>query len=127
MCHEEIHGRRDKQFCSDYCRAASYNNLNVKVSTLIRRINYTMRRNRNILAQFSQSGENHIHKRDLTNAGFNFNYFTSTYTTPAGNTYHFCYDQGYLALDGEYYALAINDDQLNGLNRIRLRSHAGSQ
>ena len=37
---------------------------------------------------------------------FNFQYFTSTYTTQAGKTYYFIYNQGYLPLENEeFYAL----------------------
>jgi len=32
---------------------------------------------------------------------FNFNYFTHQYKTAKGNTYHFCYDYGYLLLPEE--------------------------
>ena len=37
--------------------------------------------------------------------GFDFNYFTSIYTTKAGTVYYFVYNQGYLPLEGDYYAL----------------------
>ena len=37
--------------------------------------------------------------------GFDFNYFTSIYTTKSGTVYYFVYDQGYLPLENEYYAL----------------------
>ena len=41
----------------------------------------------------------------LVEAWFDFNYFTSIYTTKAGTVYYFVYDQGYLPLEGDYYAL----------------------
>jgi len=37
--------------------------------------------------------------------GFSFEYFTSIYTTKAGTVYYFVYDQGYLPLEGDFYAL----------------------
>ena len=37
--------------------------------------------------------------------GFDFNYFTSIYTTKSGTIYYFIYDQGYLPLENQYYAL----------------------
>lgn len=109
-CNEEIHGRRDKQFCSDYCRAAKYNQTNKDVSGLIRRVNYTIRKNRNILHKLNPSGECRIHKRMLIDSGLNLNYFTSQFQTRSGNTYYFCYDQGYLELEGDYYLLVAKED-----------------
>ena len=45
-------------------------------------------------------------KTKLLAEGFNFQYFTSTYTTQAGKTYYFIYNQGYLPLENEeFYAL----------------------
>ncbi|MGK0323070.1 MAG: hypothetical protein ACJAR4_001102, partial [Psychroserpens sp.] len=46
-----------------------------------------------------------ISKARLVEKGFDFNYFTSIYTTKAGTIYYFVYDQGYLPLEHEYYAL----------------------
>ena len=109
-CNEEIHGRRDKQYCSDYCRAASYNATNRDISRLIRRVNYTIRKNRNILNKLNPSGECRIHKRMLIDSGLNLQYFTSMYRTRSGNTYYFCYDQGYLELEGDYYLLVSKED-----------------
>ena len=43
----------------------------------------------------------HIHVEE----GFDFDLITSIYTTKTGNIYYFVYDQGYLPLDGDYYAL----------------------
>ncbi len=42
--------------------------------------------------------------------GFNFNYYTNIFSTKSGNCYYFCYDQGYLAIDDEYYALVHRMD-----------------
>ena len=41
----------------------------------------------------------------LIAAGFDFNYFTSIYTTKSGTVYYFVYDQGYLPLENQYYAV----------------------
>jgi hypothetical protein len=37
--------------------------------------------------------------------GFHFQYHTHTYTNQKGNTYFFCYDQGWLPLDQEWLLL----------------------
>ena len=39
--------------------------------------------------------------------GFKFSYFTNIYKTKAGKEYYFVYDQGYLELEDNYYALVI--------------------
>jgi hypothetical protein len=109
-CNEEIHGRRDKQYCSDYCRAHHFNNLNADVSNFMRRINHTIRRNRNILSELNPKGKAKAHKMKLIDAGLNFDYFTNVYKTRAGKVYYFCYDQGYLELEDDYFALVVKED-----------------
>jgi predicted nucleic acid-binding Zn ribbon protein len=104
-CNEEIHGRRDKKFCSDHCRATHYNNHNTDIAAFMRRINYTIRKNRNILYHLNPGGRARVHKLKLVDSGLNFDYFTNVYKTRSGKTYYFCYDQGYLELGDEYFAL----------------------
>ena len=106
-CGEEIHGRRDKQFCSDYCRANHHYNLNAEATHFMRRINYTIRKNRSILAKLNPRGKAKVHKMKLMDSGLNFDYFTNVYRTKAGKTYYFCYDQGYLELEDDFYALVV--------------------
>lgn len=109
-CNEEIYGRRDKQFCSDHCRATHYNNLNADTTGFIRRINYLIRKNRSILCRLNPQGKTRVHKMKLVDSGLNFNYFTNVYKTRSGQTYYFCYDQGYLELDDDYYALIAKEN-----------------
>jgi len=106
-CGDEIYGRRDKQFCSDHCRATHNNNLNADITGFIRRINYTIRKNRNILYGLNPAGKARVHKMKLVDSGFNFDYYTNVYKTRSGKTYYFCYDQGYLELEDEYFALVV--------------------
>lgn len=109
VCNEEIHGRRDKLYCSDYCRATQFNSLHLEVTGLIRRVNYTIRKNRNILEKLNTGGETRVHKRTLIDNGLNFHYFTSVYQSRAGHTYFFCYDQGYREQEGDYFLLIAAD------------------
>lgn len=51
-----------------------------------------------------------VSRDELLQAGFDFNYYTSTYTTSQGKTYHYVYEQGYLELDDGKYALVIKQD-----------------
>jgi len=106
-CGEEIIGRLDKRFCSDQCRSSYNNRLNSDATNFIRTINNILRKNRRILAKLNPDGKTKVHKDKLLEAGFKFSYFTNQYKTKSGNVYHFCYDQGYLPLDNDYYALVV--------------------
>ncbi|MBN2275732.1 MAG: hypothetical protein JXR41_15540 [Bacteroidales bacterium] len=115
-CQEAIHGRADKKFCSDQCRNAYNNKLKSSAGlALIRKINGILARNRNILAQFNPSGKTSIHKSKLLQKGFNTDFITHLYTTRAGRVYFFCYDQGYIPVENDYYVLVrreVKEDSL---------------
>ncbi len=104
-CGEKIVGRTDKKFCSDYCRNSYNNKLNKDSSNLIRNINNSLRKNHRILQELNPVDKTKASKSKLLAKGFNFEFFTSTYTTKSGTIYYFVYDQGYLPLEGDYYAL----------------------
>jgi len=106
-CQEEIHGRRDKQFCSDYCRASHFNSHNAEIAGFIRRVNYTIRKNRNILSRLNPGGKARVHKMKLVDSGLNFDYYTNVYKTRSGKIYYFCYDQGYVEIEDDYFALVV--------------------
>lgn len=109
-CKTAISGRRDKVFCSDDCRVSYNNKLNRDSTTLMRNVNNTLRRNRRILKRLNPNGKCKKAKMRLLEEGFNFHYFTNVYKTKAGKTYYFCYDQGYLELDNDTYALVTRED-----------------
>lgn len=104
-CGEKIVGRVDKKFCSDYCRNAFNNNLNKDSRNLMRNVNNKLRKNYRILEELNPKDKTKSTKTRMLSKGFNFEYFTNIYTTKTGNIYYFVYDQGYLPLDGGYYAL----------------------
>ena len=79
---------------------------------MMRRINGTLKRNRDILLGFNPGGKALIGKSKLQNAGFNFSYHTNSYTTKSGKTYFFCYDQGYLELENEQISLVHKQDYI---------------
>ena len=110
VCNEEIHGRRDKQFCSDHFRATHYNNLNSEISGFMRRVNYTIRKNRSILSSLNPAGKAKVHRMKLVDSGLNFDYYTNVYKTRSGKTYYFCYDQGYIQLEDDYFALVVKEN-----------------
>ncbi|MEL4306752.1 hypothetical protein [Joostella sp. CR20] len=104
-CGEKLIGRADKKFCGDYCRNAYNNKLNKDSKNLIRNINNRLRKNYRILESLNPEGKTKTTKSKLLNKGFDFEYFTNTYTTQKGSTYYFLYDQGYLPLDNDFYML----------------------
>ena len=104
-CGEKIVGRTDKKFCSDYCRNAHNNKINKDNTNLVRNINNQLRKNFRILEELNPIDKTRASKAKLQAKGFSFEYFTSIYTTKSGTVYYFVYDQGYLPLEGDYYAL----------------------
>lgn len=104
-CGEKIIGRIDKKFCSDYCRNSFNNNLNKDSKNLLRNINNKLRKNYRILEELNPNDKTRSSKARLLSKGFSFEYFTNIYTTKKGKVYYFVYDQGYLPLEDESYAL----------------------
>lgn len=104
-CGDKIIGRADKKFCSDACRNSYNNRKNSDTKNLMRNVNNKLRKNYRILDKLNPEDKTKTTKNRLVDAGFDFNYFTSIYTTKAGTTYYFVYDQGYLPLEGDFYAL----------------------
>ncbi|NPA43890.1 MAG: DUF2116 family Zn-ribbon domain-containing protein, partial [Chlorobi bacterium] len=87
-CGTPLTGRSDKKFCSDYCRNAYHNRKNRETNSLVRRINARLRKNHRILSSFNPDGKTKIPRRKLTDAGFDFDYYTSCYRTRKGEVYH---------------------------------------
>ncbi|MBT8255521.1 MAG: hypothetical protein KJO23_03190 [Bacteroidia bacterium] len=108
-CGEKIIGRADKKFCSDACRNAHNNALNKDSKNLIRNTNNRLRKNHRILEALNTKDKTKVTKNSLVKAGFLFEYCTGTYTTKAGSTYYYVYDQGYLPLENDYYLLVKRD------------------
>ncbi|WMI69195.1 hypothetical protein [Mangrovimonas sp. YM274] len=104
-CGETIRGRVDKKFCSDACRNSYNNKANKDLRNIIRNTNNKLRKNYRILEALNPEQKSKASKGRLVEKGFDFNYITSIYTTKTGKVYYFVYDQGYLPLEGDYYAL----------------------
>ncbi|MFN9582494.1 MAG: hypothetical protein ACK566_07500, partial [Bacteroidota bacterium] len=56
-------------------------------------------------------GKSRVNVKKLAERGFNFTYFTHLYTTTQGATYFFCYEYGYLKLEGDYYMVVKRKEQ----------------
>ncbi|MBE7639427.1 MULTISPECIES: hypothetical protein [Salegentibacter] len=104
-CGEKMVGRVDKKFCSDYCRNSYHNNRNKDRKNLVRNVNNQLRKNYRILEEFNPNEKTTIRKNKLLSRGFSFEYITSIYTTKTGKVYYFVYNQGYLPLENDVYAL----------------------
>mgnify|MGYP000310980969 CR=1 FL=1 len=112
-CKDPIKGRADKKFCSDTCRNSYNNKFNKDNTNYMRKINRTLRKNRLILVKLNPKGKSKTSRKTLLENGFEFEYHTNTYTTKAEKTYFFCYEQGYLPLENDYFALVVRQEYSN--------------
>lgn len=110
-CGKGIAGREDKKFCCDACRNTYNNKMNKDSNNFMRNINNKLRKNYRILIELNTNKDNKskISRNKLLTKGFDFDYFTNILHTSTGNTYHFIYDQGYMALENDYYMLVKKD------------------
>lgn len=113
LCGKPIQGRIDKKFCDDQCRNTYNNQQNSASNNYIRRVNYSLRKNRNILESIIHEGEEMAKttRSRLLGEGFQFKYFTHVYETKKGSQYRFCYDYGYLLLESDWY-LIVKEKEL---------------
>ena len=112
-CGDSFIGRVDAKFCSPQCRTVHHNKLNADDKKIVKEVNAVLARNRKILASLNPEGKKKLHKDKLTKKGFDFNYFTNTYKTKTGTLYYYCYEQGYLPLDGDYYLLVTRQEYMD--------------
>ncbi len=110
-CADKITGRVDKKFCSDQCRISYNNRLNSDQVNLVRNINNTLRKNRRILLELNLTGKTKTTREKLLEKGFDFQYFTGIYTTKEGAVYHYCFEQGYLQTDKDWFLLVVRQDK----------------
>jgi predicted nucleic acid-binding Zn ribbon protein len=112
-CGVPFTGRSDKKFCSDQCRTTWYNRENADSTNYMRNVNRILRRNRKILADLNPTGKSKAGKVKMLEMGFNFHYFTNVYKTKTGNIYYFCYEQGYLPIEDNQFALVIREEYVS--------------
>lgn len=104
QCEKPLRGRTDKKFCDDNCRNAHNNALKAVPYNLVRNVNNQLAKNRRLLEEAIAVGEEmgKTNKEKLILKGFSFKFITHTYTNKKGNIYFFCYDYGYLPLEGDW-------------------------
>lgn len=106
LCSKAIKGRTDKKFCDDFCRNAFNNQRKAPSNNFIRKVNNALRRNRYIMENLlDKKKEKKVHRETLLEHGFFFRYCTHMARDARGNTYTFCYDHGYAALDNDWYVV----------------------
>ena len=113
-CGKSLKGRSDKKFCDDYCRNAYNNKAKIEESFYVRNINKTLQRNRRILEELL--GKEDMVKQtksNLINKGFQFHYHTHQYVNKKSNVYYFCYEYGFLPLEGEWYLIVKRKEPIN--------------
>jgi predicted nucleic acid-binding Zn ribbon protein len=109
-CGTLIIGRIDKRFCSDQCRNTFNNRLNSDVTSYIRNTNHTLRKNRRILMELNPEGKIKVSRNKLLSKGFDFTHFTGTSATKEGTTCFYCYEQGYLPIEKDYFLLIVRKE-----------------
>jgi hypothetical protein len=109
-CGKPVFGRQDKKFCSDGCRNLYNNKTKAATNNYVRNVNNILAKNRRILAELNPDGKRKLHKDKVLKKGFNFDYHTGTYTTKAGDVYHYCYEQGYLMLNDGFMLIVLRDE-----------------
>jgi predicted nucleic acid-binding Zn ribbon protein len=116
-CGEAIHGRADKKFCSDQCRNNFNNRQNRDSNNFVRNIHALLRKNRRILAELDSEGKNRVHRDALIALGYNFGFFTHIVETSDGQTFHFCFEYGYLKTEDDFIEIRTNS-HFSGHNQI---------
>ncbi|TBR19031.1 MAG: hypothetical protein EPO57_05260 [Chitinophagaceae bacterium] len=112
-CKKPLRGRSDKKFCTDFCRNGFNNQLKSNSNNFIRNTNNALGKNRRILESLLPENEEmgKTTKEKLNRLGFNFKFITHLYTNKKGNTYFFCYEYGYLPLDGDWFLIVKRKEQ----------------
>lgn len=80
----------------------------------VRNVVNSLKRNRRVLSELNTGpdGKTKVHRDKLLAGGYSFTYHTNTHLTKAGNTYVFCFEQGYLELDENWFMLVRRDEYL---------------
>lgn len=111
-CSTELLGRADQQYCSDACRNAWHNRQKAGSNGYVRKVTGILKKNRNIIAQLNPEGSSSNTRKVLERQGFNFDFYTNTYTTKKGDVYYFCYEYGYLPRGEKYITLVKREKNL---------------
>jgi len=109
-CGDHLFGRRDKKFCTGYCRSTFNNRIYREINSHIRSINSILRKNRLILFQLRNNGKTRIKRHKLYHLGFDFEYVTYVIFSEDNTYQKYCYEQGYVELEGDEVELVVNEN-----------------
>lgn len=109
-CGKIVVGRADKKFCDDQCRSTYNFDHNNENNNIVKKTNAILKKNRAILIELNPAGKITLPKSELTERGFNFDYFTSIYETAQNDCYFYCYEMGYLCISDRSVLLVIKDN-----------------
>src|SRR5690606_5160156 len=103
-CENIVEGRVDRVFCSSYCKSDYHATIRKQSgSTFFKlEIDAVLKRNRTILAKYNIKSKVTVRKDVLLSEGFNPRVFTHFWKTSKGDTYLFCYDQGFKEIKDNY-------------------------
>jgi predicted nucleic acid-binding Zn ribbon protein len=110
-CGTPLRGRIDKRFCSDQCRSTHNNRRNSEPNKYVRWVNNVLRKNRRILDELNPGGKVKVPASRLKEKGFDFRYHTSSTHARDGGTCYYCYDQGYVRMEKQYYLLVMREPE----------------
>ena len=58
------------------------------------------------------TGKTKMSREKLIQKGFDFNHFTNIYKTKDGAIYYYCYEQGYLPIENNWYLLVERKENM---------------
>jgi hypothetical protein len=112
---EILVGRKDRIFCDGGCRAQYNYDHDSNNDPIVRFVFGKLTKNRKILLQLKLAEQaTKVSRTQLTDLGFDFNYFTNIYKTEKGDLYYFCFDMGYLSINDRTYLLVKKDGYVPG-------------
>lgn len=96
-CEKEVEGRSDRKFCSEYCKSDFHYQKNKSTQKIYfkKQVDDALRQNRRILKDYNLAGKSVVRKQELLDKGFNPRLITHYWKNKQGDTYLFCYDQGF--------------------------------
>lgn len=113
-CGIALAGRKDKKFCSDHCRNY-YNNRLKQKTPYMKHVEGVLRRNRNILRELLREREGLFHRRvnrkDMSERGFDFDFFTNVVCTGKLEYVFFCYEYGFAEQGDDLYLITRRSRQ----------------
>lgn len=106
FCGTILSGRSDKKYCDDNCRNNYHYRLKKDSNIIIKSINASLIKNREILKSFITGIKTVVLKEKFVELNFDFDVMTNIYKTSKGLEYKVVYDYAYRIVN-EYEVLII--------------------